>query len=505
MIKEQEQQINKISNAKGAKQLILLGAFLSFFVILWKMAPLGIFPDSGSYITMQNGREPLYPLFLAFFRRVFHEKDTIEWLAASGQLDTEKGWEYLNAWPALHVSTLLQSLLAGYGCYRLFMSVRKVFHTRLFLSILIGLGTLIPYVLTPLASASGMMLNKAVLTEGLAFPLYYLFIAALIRAVFADLTAEDDEQAVAATLRKKVHAYGLAFLYALLLVLTRNQMLVAFGLWCLCVLREMLGIMRRKGFLHSMKLGAVLAVSVIAFFALRTAGNEIYNRNVHAGYHGTDTGSYNLLTTAIYLAEPSDIGKIGDVRLQALFQKMYNEADMRKLTSTYAGSGLLTRAYHYEDCYDAIGLEIQQPILFGDAADRGISDDDALNEVVGEANAMVRALAPTLMGKYIVNYVCTCISGFTRSIAASGTLLGFAALIFYLAAVILTAMRLKADRRDKRAWLMIFALAAIVVNVCATSLMIMCLSRYMIYNIALFYIAGAVLVLGRNETPEGDR
>ncbi|MBE5847884.1 MAG: hypothetical protein E7300_09440 [Lachnospiraceae bacterium] len=494
MIKEQNKQINKITFAKGAKQLILLGAFLSFFVILWRSAPLGIFPDSGSYIAMQNGREPLYPLFLAFFRWIYNEADTIVWLAASGQLDTEKARGYLSAWPALHVSTLLQSLFAGYGCYRLLTTVKNVFHTGLFLTILVGLGTLIPYVLTPLASASGMMLNKAVLTEGLAFPLYYLFIAALIRGVFGGRTAGGDAGEHTLFSGKKVRAYGLAFIYALLLVLTRNQMLVAFGLWCLCILWEVLRIWKRQGLKYCLKPAFILAVSVIAFFALRSAGNELYNRNVHEGYHGTDTGSYNLLTTALYLADPSDIGRIGDARLQVLFQKMYNEADTRKLTSTYAGSGLLTRAYHYEDCYDAIGLEIQQPILFGDAASRGIPDDDALNEVVGEANAMVRALAPSLMGRYIVNYVCTCVSGFTRSIAASGTVLGFAALIFYLAAVILTVMRLKKDRNDVRAWFMIFALCAIVVNVCATSLMIMCLSRYMIYNIALFYIAGAVLV-----------
>ncbi|MCR4704562.1 MAG: hypothetical protein K5641_00720 [Lachnospiraceae bacterium] len=504
MIKEQEQQINKITTAKGAKQLILLGSFLSFFAILWYLVPLGIFPDSGSYIAMQNGREPLYPMFLAFFRRVFHEGDTLEWLAASGQLDSEKGWHFLNKWPALHVSTFLQSLLAGYGCYRLFVSVRKVFHTKLFLSILVGLATLIPYVLTPLASASGMMLNKAVLTEGLAFPFYYLFIAALIRGVFADQAAERDGQDGKTFLGEKVRAYALALFYALLLVLTRNQMLVALGLWCLCMLWEIVCAKTGKGRILTV---ALLLVCVFGFFGLRSGANEIYNRNVHAGYRGTDTGSYNLLTTAIYLTNPDDITKIEDVRLQALFQKMYNEADTRKLTSAYAGSGLLTRAYHYEDCYDAIGLEIQQPILFGDAADRGVSDDDALNEVVREANAMVHALAPALFGRYIVNYVCTCASGFTRSIAASGTMLGFAALVFYAAAIILTALRLKKDRKDPRAWFMVFALAAIVVNVCATSLMIMCLSRYMIYNIALFYIAGAVLVFGRKErkpSPSGD-
>lgn len=37
---------------------------------------------------------------------------------------------------------------------------------------------------------------------------------------------------------------------------------------------------------------------------------------------------------------------------------------------------------------------------------------------------------------------------------------------------------------------MAFALMMICANVFATAIMIMCLSRYMIYNTALFYIAG---------------
>lgn len=57
----------QIERWEGAKRLMPLGAFLSFFGILYYIAPIGIYPDSGSYISMQEGREPLYPLFLAFF------------------------------------------------------------------------------------------------------------------------------------------------------------------------------------------------------------------------------------------------------------------------------------------------------------------------------------------------------------------------------------------------------------------------------------------------------
>ena len=42
--------------------------------------------------------------------------------------------------------------------------------------------------------------------------------------------------------------------------------------------------------------------------------------------------------------------------------------------------------------------------------------------------------------------------------------------------------------------MMALVLVMIAANVCATGLTIMCLSRYMIYNTAIFYVAGIVLL-----------
>ena len=170
---------------EGVKQGLLLGAFLSFFGLLCYLAPIGIYPDSGSYISMQAGREPLYPLFLAFFRLIFREKDTIVWLASSGQLESEKAMELIRTWPALQVSMLLQSLLAALACYYLTQVIRRAFRLNWPLTILTALCTLIPFVLTPLASSSHMVLNKAVLTEGITFPLFFMFTACMIQGLLS--------------------------------------------------------------------------------------------------------------------------------------------------------------------------------------------------------------------------------------------------------------------------------------------------------------------------------
>ncbi len=454
---------------EGAKQGLLLGAFLSFFGLLWYLAPIGIYPDSGSYISMQEGREPLYPLFLAAFRFIFQEADTIVWLASSGQLDSEKAMELVNTWPALRVSTLVQSVFAALSCFYLTVVVRRIFRLPWILTILAGLCTLIPYVLTPLASSSHMVLNKAVLTEGIAFPLYGLFTGCMIRGLFAE--------------KKKGRYYGAGFVCSLLLALTRNQMLVAFAVWCAAVLFDIIRSRRWK------RLG-VLCLAVPLFLGGRAGANSLYNTIVHEGYAGTATGSYNMLTTLLYLSDAADVSALTDEDQRMLFTKMHRQMEAEGMTLAYAPAGILNRAYHYEEFYDTIGFEIQQPCLFGYAAQSKAADAGVLNEVVRVASQMDRELLPGLLGAYLSNYLATSVSGLTRSISASGAVMGIYSAVMYLLAAALMVWLLRKDRQSKAALLMAFALLMICTNVFATALMIMCLSRYMIYNTALFYIAG---------------
>lgn len=468
-MKIREHRKLQINRQEGARQCLLLGAFLSFFGLLAYFAPIGIYPDSGSYISSQPGREPLYPLFLSFFRFIFREGDTIVWLASSGQLESEKAMELIYEWPALRVSIMFQGLFAALSCFFLTKSLQRIFCLNWVLTVLTGLCTLIPYVLTPLASSSHMVLNNAVLTEGIAFPLFYVFITFMIRGLFAE--------------KKKRSTYGAAFITALALVLTRNQMLVAFAAWCAVILFEIIRNRRWKQL-------AVLPLSVLLFFGARSVANQIYNSAIHEGYAGADTGSYNMLTTMLYLSEPEDVQQLTDPEQRELFLTMHTQMEEGKMTHADAPDGILNQAYHYEEYYDVIGFQIQQPCLFGYAADEGIPEGKALNEVVRVAAQMNRELFPKLVGAYFGNYVATVVSGLTRSVSASGTVMGIYSAAVYLLSAALVVYLYKKNRKSKAALLMLFALLMICANVFATALMIMCLSRYMIYNTALFYIAG---------------
>ena len=76
-----------------------------------------------------------------------------------------------------------------------------------------------------------------------------------------------------------------------------------------------------------------------------------------------------------------------------------------------------------------------------------------------------------------------------RSIAVVHPLINWAAFMIYLAAAGISLYLMIAKRRFEAPLAMGVALLFIAANVCATSITIMCLSRYMIYGFSIFYIA----------------
>ena len=461
----------EMNHRRGAEQGILLGTFLLFFGILWYVSPTGIYPDSGSYISMQAGREPLYPTFLAFFRMVFGEGDRITWLASSGQALSEEFLpEFLSNKP-LRMAAFVQNMLAAFSCWFLTNAVWRAFDPGRLVKFLTACCALIPYFLTPLASSSGMVLTNAILTEGLAFPLNGFFTGCMILALL-----ERDN---------KIRHYGMAFAAALLLAVTRNQMLVIFAVWCVAVLFEIFRCRQWKAV-------RLLTAAVGLFLGGRRTVTEIYNHAADKSYVGADTGSYNLLTTVLYLSEPSDMEAVREPEYQQLFLALHEQMDGGEMTSAFAPAGILNRAYHYEEYYDVIGFQVQQPILFEYVRAQGVQKSQELPVVVKVASDLCGELLPVLAGDFIYNYFATVCSGLTRSISASGTIMGIYSLFAYFIAVLLMVYLYCHDRQSKAALLMLFALLMICANVFGTAVMIMCLSRYMIYHTALFYIAGLV-------------
>jgi hypothetical protein len=110
------------------------------------------------------------------------------------------------------------------------------------------------------------------------------------------------------------------------------------------------------------------------------------------------------------------------------------------------------------------------------------------------AGRMIKKLLPACFGQWLYDYILLCRNGFVRSIAVVHPFLNFAALFLYVLAAGLLVWQMSVKKRFQAAVVMGTALLFIAANVCATSITIMCLSRYMIYGFSLFYTALYLLV-----------
>ena len=94
-----------------------------------------------------------------------------------------------------------------------------------------------------------------------------------------------------------------------------------------------------------------------------------------------------------------------------------------------------------------------------------------------------------------MNYMNIIALGFVRTVAYENVFLAWYAVLIYAVAVALTILLWRKNAGGMAASFMAVMLLTIVGNVCATALMIQCISRYMIYNLPLFYMAGFLEIL----------
>ena len=110
------------------------------------------------------------------------------------------------------------------------------------------------------------------------------------------------------------------------------------------------------------------------------------------------------------------------------------------------------------------------------------------------AGIMLKKLLPVCFGQWLYDYVLLCTYGFIRSVAVVHPLINWVALLFYAGAVGLSIWQIRRFKRSDAVWAMGVALLFIAANVCAASMTIMCLSRYMVYGFSFFYTAGFLLI-----------
>lgn len=456
---------------KGNVQLqnLLFGAvFAVFFAYLLFTGEPVYTGDTFQHENQMIMREPGYALLIQFLRAISPKRHF--WLLIA-----------------------LQNLVAAAANTAVLVFVRRRFGLGFFVSFLFTGILLVPHIMTPLFSSTHLVLTNALMTEGILFSLYPLAFIQLLRAMWSGRPAG----------RESIQALLLFFFLSLI----RGQMMVLFVVWFLVmfVLAVLRGVQaaeetgeRKNTFVLAENIGrqglaAVLAMFVIAFTA-RSLVIHVYNYCEQGLFVDTASGTAMSFANVLYVADREDGEAIAQEALRSLFYEMYDSADADQMNYKYAPSGILGRAAHHEQCHDDLNF-----IYFAEPAKRYAGETQniypdryqelmiAIDEIAGELSAQ---LMPQVLGRYILNYFSVAALGFVRTVAYEQPVLVWYAVLVYAAAIALMFVLWRRSPRSMAASFMAVVLLTIAGNVCATALMIQCISRYMIYNLPLFYMAG---------------
>lgn len=453
---------------KDKRNLIFLGIFAVFFGFLFVVGEPVYTGDTFQYENQMVMREPGYPLLIQFLRFLSPK------------------WHY-------RMITALQNLLAIAANTAVIAFLRRRFNLKLPVSFLFAAILLAPHIMTPVFASTHLILTNSLMTEGILISLYPVAVMSLLDMMWS-------EEPVG---RESIRTIGLFFLLSLI----RGQMMVLFVVWFLTayvlLVKNAVKKTRETGNrpntfelaenITKQGLLAVLAVIVIVF-AARTLAVRVYNYCEQGLFVDTASGKAMAFANVLYVADREDGAAIEDDELRELFYEMYDSADADQMNYKYAPSGILDKAAYHEKCHDELNFTyFAEPAKRYVGEKQGIYTDRyqelmiAIDEIASQLSAQ---LMPRVIVRYAMNYMNIIVLGFVRTVAYERTLLAWYALMIYAAAVVLTIWLWRKNTGGMAASFMAVVLLTIVGNVCATALMIQCISRYMIYNLPLFYIAG---------------
>lgn len=428
----------------------------------------GFYPDTQSYIRMDIAREPLYPLFLLLCRSV---------AGAEG---------------GLVLAVCLQNALCAFAVYFLYVSIRGAFPMpethgkvspggRLF-SLLLLAALLAPHVATPLFSSSHMILSDAILSEGLCYPLYQIFGTVLLRGLWGET----------GRLRAAGESFGLAFLLELL----RGQMMIAAVIWAAAVCAMLLACGKKR------RLCVPVCLAAVLLLGCRTPVIGLYNASVHGVFSSNTSNHLTMLASRLYTAGEDAEDAFAAEPMRTLFARMYDETERRQYSARFAGEGMQARALHQEAMHDRIKFEIVTPLLL-DAVRNGAGTQETAGgeeesvQIDALAGEMARTLAGRDIGAQLTVYAAVFWCGLVRTAAFLHPGVNLAVTLGYVLLAALALRLLRRDRHSREAWFLGFVYVLIGINVSAVSMMIMCLSRYVVYNTPFLY-AAALLVLRKS-------
>lgn len=436
--------MEKIKN-KRLQIIILFILSLLFFGIMASIRGIGEYGDSGQYLTMHIHREPLYPLWL-YMIKMFSGKN-IEAGILLGQC-------------------LLAAVCTTYYCSYII--------TRFKLKIMGGMViwgiTLVPHIITPLISESGLILTSAILSEAICLPLFLVFLVECHKIMVDNVK----------------RAVMVSFFLSLLLSLCRGQMMFTIVLWIMIVMSKC--ILERK-----FSYIVVSLVMVILFFAIRGYTIKSYNFIFNDRFIGNTYGQVNTLTHVMYASKREMGEAIEQKEIRELFYAIYDKMEEKGLNDKKDIHSVWEKAIKLEEIHDTLKFDVVESVLNDYFKEQGIDDYIERNLYSDEyASVMIRRILPQCLLEWLCNYFMLAFRGVIRTVAVVNPIFTTYAvgLLVYLS--IDGIMIIKNQRRSSLGWLMMISVLTVLGLAFSTAFTIMCLSRYMIYGFTGIYTCVAL-------------
>lgn len=433
-----------------SKNVIAVSVISVFYMTFCFVFGVKICADSRGYMEMVSAREPVYPLFLAFLRLIFGKA------------------HYL--WPAIILQNVLMIIAVSVST----LWLKKEFSLNWIITYIMIAMHFSVVVLCQFVAKRSSVYSNSILTESLALPLWIILVLLVWKCIITE--------------QNKYIIYA-AILTALMMDI-RKQMAVGFILICATVFIVYIG---RKGFFK--KFGIAILSCVIGV-AIAILGTRVYNLALR-GEFVQNTRDMNLvLTTTLYVADLEDAKLIDDNGARELFVNIMRTLDHRKANIKYAGSGLTGLQEHYASSYDVITIDTTADAFvdyaIGHGYHEGLEAEAEADRLSGE---IVNALLMDNLSAYGKIYLSSLIEGFVNTVAKRHRVLDIYAVVAYILYLILTVLCLSRNRTRKAGLIGLTVLMGILANVCVTAALIFCQTRYMMYNMGLFYIAGILMLV----------
>lgn len=461
--KEREKHI-----PEAAAAFVVSAAFYLFFAFRYGVY-LG--SDSPGYINMISAREPVYPLMLALFRGIFGEE------------------HYLFA-VILFQNLLMAALVTAICTY-----LKKRFNLPGLIYAALFLPHFAEALLTQYAAKRAVVYTNSIMTEGITLSLWLLFMLLCFKIREKGLEL------------KNAKTVFVTLLLCALMTDVRKQM--AMGYITLFVVAFFDRKNLKKPGEHMKKillLGAGMVLTLIlALFVTR-----MYNFALRGEFKQNTRDMNLVLTTTLYVADREDAELIKEESVKRLFMKTMDLLEETESNYSYAGKSLRKLEEHYEENYDVITVNTTGPLFIDYAVQRGFKEGmEAEAEADRMSGVIVKSLLMDNAGTYLKVYAASLINGFVNTIAARHKLLDICALLAYAGFAALMVICYRKKETYGAAVVGMSVLTAIIVNVGVTAALIFCQSRYMIYNMALFYQAGLIMLWelvkrGKHEKSEKD-